>query len=1043
MTAISSKPDFPAIEKEILEKWHNEQTFRASCEKNQAESYVFYDGPPFANGMPHYGHLLTGYVKDIIPRYQTMLGKQVERRFGWDCHGLPAELEAEKELGISGKLDIEKLGIEKFNNTCRSSVMKYADAWRSIVSRQGRWVDFDNDYKTMDISYMESVIWAFKELYKKGLIYEGYRVMPYSFAVESPLSNFETRLDNSYRMRQDPALTVAFNLKNFSHEGLSTVKILAWTTTPWTLPSNLALAASCKIEYVLFTKQVSEEGSACTLGYIASKGFANTQKGIKILASIPGEQLIGLQYESIFGYFETHGIFDGTNFVLDTDGTGVVHMAPGFGEDDFDLCAKHGVKPVCPVDSKGCFTNEVPDYQGINVIEANREIIKDLKERGPVFTQGNVVYKHETIDHNYPHCWRTDEPLIYKAISSWYVAVSQFKDRAVELNQQINWIPEHVKDGQFGNWLKNARDWSISRTRYWGTPIPVWKSDDPKYPRIDIYGSIAELEADFGAEVTDLHRPFIDTLVRPNPDDPTGKSMMRRVPEVFDCWFESGAMPFAQQHYPFENKEKFEKNFPADFIVEYIAQTRGWFYTLMVLSTALFDRPPFLNCICHGVVLDENKKKLSKRLRNYVDPTEVFEAIGSDGLRWFLVSSAVLRGGDLLIPRTAEGMKEIYKRVLSPLWSACYFYELYRETDDVKPCEINEPEDLLNRYILAKMRHLQDEVIGGMDDYNVAAATKRIEEFFDILNNWYIRRSRDRFWGSGLDNLKLECFNTLYTVLKNLLELTAPLLPFLTDYLYRKLITDESTSVHLQALTKLQITDTDTSTIDDAYAICKAGLSLREKAKKRIRLPLRTAIILGRKSDDILTTLIQEELNVKEVHYESAIGKYAEFTASLDVRNLGPKYGAKFKEILAHVKSADYEWQSDGSIKVAGELVSNEYVSKVLTIKKDSGENLVGDTAGEGIVLLLNVEDDVELEQEGQIRDLIRQVQNQRKEDGLNVSDRILLQFTCASDIQELITKYKDQIETATLAQIHFGSDYTRELIKLDVGDINYTIAKI
>src|SRR5436190_1719080 len=504
-----------------------EQTFERSVEnrrKSGAPEFVFYDGPPFANGLPHYGHIVTGFVKDLVPRYQTMRGKQVERRFGWDCHGLPAELHSETELKVSGRRDILKYGMARFNEHCRTSVMQFRGEWEYYVNRSARWVDFDNDYRTMDLSYMESVMWAFKRLWDKGLVYEGYRVVPYSWAAQTPLSNFETRLDNATRPRQDPALTVGFQLHPRAGEAAAP-KLLAWTTTPWTLPSNLALA-------------------------------------------------------------------------------------------------------VHPVDFEGNFTSEVPPYQGKNVFEANKDIIRDLKAVGK-------VVRHETYEHNYPHCWRTDQPLIYKAIPSWYVKVTAFRDDMVRLNQGITWVPAHIRDGIFGNWLENAHDWNIGRNRYWGSPIPVWKSDNPEFPRIDVYGSLDEIERDFGVRPKDLHRPYVDELVRPNPDDPSGNSMMRRVEDVVDCWFESGSMPFAQVHYPFENKDWFEGHFPGDFIVEYVGQTRGWFYTLVVLAAALFDKAPFRNCVCHGIVLDENKQKLSKRLKNYPDPVAVFDNYGADALRWY------------------------------------------------------------------------------------------------------------------------------------------------------------------------------------------------------------------------------------------------------------------------------------------------------------------------------------------------------------------------------------------------------------------------
>ena len=626
---INSSISLPEIEEKILNKWKKENTFSESLElRKKSNEFVFYDGPPFANGLPHYGHLLTGFVKDIIPRYQTMKANKVDRRFGWDCHGLPAEMESEKELGISGRKQIQDFGVENFNDHCRTSVMRYTKEWEGTVGRQARWVDFENDYKTMDLSYMESVIWAFKQLWDKGLVYEKDRVMPYSWKAETPLSNFETRLDDSYRERKDPAVTVKFEILDFKLK-LNNNKtfLIAWTTTPWTLPSNLACAVGKDIEYCI----ISLNNENYVIAKSVLENYEKELDGNKIIKHILGSELIGLTYKPLFPYFKNNNnsfrVLE-AEFVNTEEGTGIVHMAPGFGEDDQTVCEANGIKLVCPVDDQGKFTQEVPDYEGLQVFEANEKIIQELKQK-------KLLIKKESYLHNYPHSWRTDEPLIYKSVNSWYVNVSSFKNRMVELNQEINWIPSHIKEGTFGKWLAGARDWSISRNRFWGSPIPVWKSDDPNYPRTDVYGSLDEIENDFGVRPENLHRPFIDNLTRPNPDDPTGKSLMKRVPEVFDCWFESGSMPFAQVHYPFENKDWFESHFPADFIVEYIGQTRGWFYTMMVLSTAIFDKPPFKNSISHGIVLDTKGVKLSKKLRNYPEPEMIWKKYGADSLRWF------------------------------------------------------------------------------------------------------------------------------------------------------------------------------------------------------------------------------------------------------------------------------------------------------------------------------------------------------------------------------------------------------------------------
>src|SRR4051794_1981810 len=572
---VEQQPRFPDLERSIIATWEQEKTFEQSVDQRPAsDEFVFYDGPPFANGLPHYGHLLTGFVKDAVPRYRTMRGRRVERRFGWDCHGLPIEMQAEKELGVSGRVAIEEYGVDRFNAHCRSIVGTTADVWRDYVERSARWVDMDNDYKTMDLSFMESVMWAQKQLFDKGLLYEGYRVLPYCWECETPLSNFETRMDDAYRDRQDPAVTVWFELDDGT-------RLLVWTTTPWTLPSNLAIAVGPDIDYAV----LDEDGQRYVLAESRLDAYERELANATRVDTVKGADLVGHHYTPMFPYFADAAnafvVIPG-DFVTTEDGTGVVHIAPGFGEDDQRVGEAAGIQIVAPVDEQGRFTAEVPDYAGTQVFAANGDIIRDLKARG-------VVVRHDSYVHSYPHCWRTDTPLIYKAVSSWFVKVTAIKDRMLELNQEIDWVPAHVRDGSFGKWLEGARDWSISRNRYWGSPIPIWKSDNPEFPRIDVYGSLDELERDFGVRPDDLHRPMIDELVRPNPDDPTGSSMMRRVPEVLDCWFESGSMPFAQVHYPFENADWFEHHYPGDFIVEYIGQTRGWFYTLHVLATALFD----------------------------------------------------------------------------------------------------------------------------------------------------------------------------------------------------------------------------------------------------------------------------------------------------------------------------------------------------------------------------------------------------------------------------------------------------------------------
>lgn len=1031
---VPTRADFPAIERRILARWADQSTFERSVEQRPADDeFVFYDGPPFANGLPHYGHLLTGYVKDVVPRYQTMRGHRVERRFGWDCHGLPAEMQTEKELEVSGRVAITEYGIDRFNDACRTSVLRFTGEWERYVTRQARWVDFDDDYKTMDATYMESVIWAFRQLWDKGLIYEAYRVMPYSWGAETPLSNFEIRLDDATRPRQDPALTVAFTVEATSGEaadlpealvGPDGTEIWAWTTTPWTLPSNLALAVGPAVDYVVVqVTQGPRAGRRVVVGANALEKYRNELgEGHEVVATVPGSALAGLRYRPLLPYFADHAdsfrvLVD--DYVTDDDGTGVVHMAPGFGEDDQRVCEAAGIVLVCPVDDSGRFTAEVADYAGQNVFEANPLIIADLKAAG-------TVVRHDTYDHNYPHCWRTDTPIIYKAVSSWYVEVTAIRDRLVELNQQINWIPSHVRDGQFGKWLEGARDWSISRNRFWGSPIPVWRSDDPAYPRTDVYGSLDEIERDFGVRPDNLHRPFIDDLTRPNPDDPTGRSTMRRVPEVFDCWFESGAMPFAQVHYPFEQKEWFDSHAPADFIVEYIAQTRGWFYTLHVLSGALFDRPAFSNVICHGVVLDHEGRKLSKKLRNYPDPEEVFESHGSDALRWHLMSSPILRGGDLRIATDASDFHEVVRLVLNPIWNAYSFFTMYANADGYTATRRADAEGLLDRYVLAKTAALVESMTERMDAYDIAGACAEVQAYLDALNNWYIRRSRERFWAPGSDDPtaaadKRDAYDTLYTVLTTLTRLVAPLLPMVAEEIHLGLCgagPDGTGSVHLEDWpdTAELAQDPDlVADMDRVREICSVALGLREDHRLRARLPLRTLTIAGRDLDGLsgLTHLIADEVNVKSVVLTDDLSSVGQFLLRPNAKVLGPRLGKAVQAVIGAAKAGEWTQLDDGTVSVAGEtLAEGEFE---LALEPTEGR-VAAPLRDNGAVVELDVEVTDELRDEGRARDVVRAVQQARKDAGLHVSDRIELVLSTGDELAGSLAAHRDWIAGQVLA---------------------------
>ncbi|MCC6673014.1 MAG: isoleucine--tRNA ligase [Planctomycetes bacterium] len=1031
---VEKEPRYPAIEEAVLHSWQERDTFARSVQQRPAggrgaNEYVFYDGPPFANGLPHYGHLLTGFVKDIVPRYQTMRGRRVERRFGWDCHGLPAEMEAEKELGVAGREAIEAYGIARFNEYCRRSVLRYTDAWQRYVHRQGRWVSFANDYKTMDRSYMESVLWAFQRLWQKGLVYEGYKVMPYSWAMETPVSKHEMRIDDATRPRQDPAVTVAFALDPRPGDP-GPMRMLAWTTTPWTLPSNLALAVGPAIEYVLLR---GPDGAVLVLAAAARAAYEKELKDHEPVGTVTGSGLVGRTYTPLFPYFRGHaGAFRvlAADFVDTAEGTGVVHMAPGFGEDDQRVCEANGIKLVCPVDSRGRFTGEVPDYAGLQVFEANKPILQRLKEAG-------AVVRHVTIEHNYPHCWRTREPLIYKAVpGSWFVAVTRIKERMVELNRQIRWIPGHVRDGQFGKWLENAHDWSISRSRYWGAPIPVWKSDDPRYPRVDVYGSIAELERDFGVQVPDLHRPFVDQLVRPNPDDPSGKSRMRRVPEVLDCWFESGSMPFAQVHYPFENKEWFEAHFPADFIVEYIAQTRGWFYTMMVLATALFDCPPFRNVICHGVVLDERGQKLSKSLRNYPDPEQVFATLGADALRWFLVASPILRGSDLQISKDGREIAEVVRKVLNPIWNAYGFFTLYANLDGYRAAFRADSRALLDRYVLAKCRELVEQAGTALDEYDIAGACARIEAFLDALNNWYIRRSRARFWRGGDAQDARDAYDTLYTVLTTLCRVAAPLLPMLSERVYRGLTGAES--VHLETWPDASSLPEDRELVramDRVREACSAGLSVREAHDRRIRLPLRSLTLAGKDVERLApyADLLRDELNVKEVRFVTDLARFGTFRLQVQARLLGPRLGEATKAVLGAARQGKWRALPAGGVEVAGHVLqAGEFDLRLEPNPGVASQALPGNDA----IVVLDVEVTPELAEEGWARDLVRLVQQARKDAGLDVADRIRLRVAAPEPQRAGIAKHLEYVREQTLCvEFAFGEpgpDMVAQDTKLD-----------
>ncbi|MBE9374245.1 isoleucine--tRNA ligase [Saccharopolyspora sp. HNM0983] len=1008
---VAAQPAFPEIERRVLDFWAQDRTFEASVQareagENGANEFVFYDGPPFANGLPHYGHLLTGYVKDAVPRYQTMRGRRVERRFGWDCHGLPAEVEAEKQLGISSKSEIEAMGVGAFNEVCRTSVLRYTDEWQDYVTRQSRWVDFAHDYKTLDLDYMESVMWAFKTLWDKGLVYEGFRVLWYCWRCETPLSNTETRMDDVYRPRQDPAVTAGLRL-NAPGTSLDGALALVWTTTPWTLPSNLAAAVHPEVDYVLVAPGGGQQRYVLAEARLAAyaREFGEDVAD-HVLARFPGAELIGTAYTPPFDFFagreNAHRVLS-ADYVTTEDGTGIVHIAPAFGEEDKAVTDAAGIDPVVPVDAHGRFTGDVPPYQGMHVFDANKPITRDLKQAG-------LLLRHETYEHPYPHCWRCDNALIQRAVSSWFVAVSRFRDRMVELNQQINWVPEHIRDGQFGKWLANARDWNISRNRYWGSPIPVWVSDNPEHPRTDVYGSLDEIERDFGVRPDDLHRPNIDELTRPNPDDPTGNSTMRRVPEVLDCWFESGSMPFAQVHYPFANAEWFEHHYPGDFIVEYNGQTRGWFYTLHVLATALFDRPAFANVAAHGIVLGHDGQKMSKSKRNYPDVNEVFDRDGSDAMRWFLMASPILRGGDLVV--TERGIRDAVRQAVLPLWNSWYFLALYANAAGTTGTYRTDSEHVLDRYVLAKTDELATDVRAAMDSFDLAGSCAAVRDFLEVLTNWYVRRSRDRFWAGDQ-----QAIDTLHTVLETTCRVVAPLLPLTAEAVWRGLTGGRS--VHLQdwpAVDELPADPALVSTMDRVRQVCSAALALRKSDKLRVRLPLAELVVAAPHAESLepFTDLIRDEVNVKQVRLSTDVAAHGRFEVAVNARAAGPRLGGDVQKVIKAVKSGEWTRTSSGAVLAAGiELQEGEFTERLVSTDTGAAGALPG---GAGLVAL-DTEVTADLAAEGIARDLVRVVQQARREAGLHVSDRVDVLVSAPDEVVAALQAHREFIAGETLAE--------------------------
>jgi len=1006
-TKVESKPVFPELEKSVLRRWQSEHTFEKSLERSKENpEFVFYDGPPFPTGSPHYGTIFVSILKDVIPRYKTMRGFYVPRAWGWDCHGLPVETQAERNLEIKDKREIEqRIGVKAFNEECRRIVSNFNAAWKVYIDRIGRWVDFDHPYQTLDASFMESVIWAFSDIYKKGLIYKDFRVSPYCYRCQTALSVSDTRNDDATRMKQDRTITVKFRVR-----GMEETYFLAWTTTPWTLPSNLALAVGPDIDYV-YVRKGSET-------YILAKSalarYKKELEGIEIVRELKGSALVAdkLRYEPVFPYFEGRApqLFQvlSADFVGTDEGTGIVHIAPAFGEDDYWVGRKADIAPICPVNEQGAFTSEVTDFAGRNVHEANSDVIRYLKNAG-------LVIKDETIEHNYPHCWRCRTALIYKALDAWYLSVEKIKDRLIECNKSIEWYPETIKEGRFGKWLENARDWNISRNRYWATPIPVWECSSCKSR--EVLGSIQEIEQRAGHKISDLHKEFLDAVHW------TCKcgGVMNRTPEVLDGWFESGSMPYGQFHYPFERAEHFRSHFPADFIVEYPGQIRGWFYVLHVLSTALFDKPAFRNCLVHGTLLAADGKKLSKSLKNYTDPLELMDQHGADSLRIYLLSSSAVQADDLSF--RDDGVEAMTRTILLPLWNALSFFASYASIDRISPEDLKWDDkkwgdpgdssfDELDRFILSETELVVTRATERMDRYAIHEAAQLFSQFLDTLNNWYIRRSRSRVWSAdSREPSKMAFYATLYRVLSRVTTMLAPFCPFVAESVWERLGHRES--VHFESWPTAEskyIDEVLSQQVAVARTIITAGLAIRARERIRVRQPLSRARVALSNPVDLKRQLgaVAQELNVKAIEIVENSSDIAVSVAKAQAKKLGPKYGGAVQSIIKDLKNGQFTQNADGTVSVGNYVLLPDEVEISFV-----GKEGLSVQSENGVVVALSTEITPELELEGDARDLVRAIQDLRKDADFEFSDRITLGILGADDV---IAVFKDYVTTETLA---------------------------
>ncbi len=1024
---VSNKVDFPGMEKEILRFWEDAQIFRRSLEARAgAPDFVFYDGPPFATGLPHYGHLLAGTIKDIVPRYQTMRGHRVERRFGWDCHGLPIEALAQEQLGLAGAAAIVEKGVDVFNETCRSMVLRYVAEWRKTVTRMGRWVDFDNDYKTMDLPFMETIWWLFKQLWEQGRIYKSHRIMPYSWKLTTPLSNFEA--GSNYQDVQDPAVTVRLKLTRWDPDlaGQGPGYALIWTTTPWTLPANLAICAGPEIEYVAVRD--AREGCLYLLAEARLSAYYKKEGDYTVVKRFRGRDLAGWQYEPLFPYYRDRaGAFRVLvdDFVTTEDGTGLVHIAPAYGEDDFRVGQAAGLGLADPLDAEARFTAEVPEHAGVFCKDADKAIIRRMKDAGQLVHQSTIV-------HSYPFCERTDTPLIYRAIDAWYVRVEDLRDRLAAHNAGVHWVPESVGQKRFGNWLREAKDWNISRNRFWGSCLPVWVNDADPEDRICV-GSIRELEELSGQKVTDLHKHVVDRIVIRR-----GGRTYRRTPEVLDCWFESGAMPYAQQHYPFERADQLDRFFPAHFIAEGLDQTRGWFYTLLILSTALFDRSAYRNVVVNGLILAEDGRKMSKRLKNYPDPAKIMETYGADALRLYMIHSPVVRAEDLCF--SEEGVKHALRGLLIPLWNAYSFFVTYARVDGWTPSAAgaapSAPAHPLDRWILSCLDRLTQDVVAAMDVYDLQQAMRPFVGFIEDLTNWYIRRSRRRFWKSTNDADKAAAYATLYEVLLRLSRIAAPFLPFVSEAIYRNLRTPEMPeSVHLCDFPTCDSARRDPALeqeMADVQAVVGLGRQLRVQFDLKVRQPLAGIHIVSREADrlarlDAMREVIADELNVKAVWFRGDEHTLAHLRAKPNFRALGPLLGPALKQaaaIIGHLEPEQLEHILAGgrvAIQVGDRTV--ELGRDEVQVERIPKEGLAVLSEGE-VLVAIETALSPDLVREGLARELVNRIQALRKAADFDVAQRIRVSLSGDAAVNDAAGVHQDYIAAETLAEdIHWSAE--------------------